>query len=378
MRKLATIQKITKLTPIKGKDRIEVATILDWEVIVQKEQFKVDDLVVYCEYDTILPQVPEFEFLRARCFSPKWNGFRIRNMKMAGVFSSGIVFPLDILPKKIKIKENVDVTNVLGVVKYDPEKRMELPSKKRSKLVKWLLKDPFLRAIYMKLFLTKTKGQDYPADISKANEVNIQNIFSIIKREFPDELFYKTEKIEGQAATYEYRRDAKKPWYKFFAKEESFKVYSHNIQKKVVDNSNWWSIAKEYSMWAKLKKVGFNVAIQGEIVGPGIQKNIYSLTRLKFYVYRVKNLDTGKYLEFAELIQFCADNFLTTVPILQVGVQLPETVKEIIEDSNGTTLCSEGDRSQKREGVVWRSVRDQRVGFKARSPKYLIWWDGKE
>ena len=62
MRKLASIQRIKSLEPIEGKDRIELCTILGWDVIVQKGEFKEGDLVVYCEYDTVLPIKPEFEF----------------------------------------------------------------------------------------------------------------------------------------------------------------------------------------------------------------------------------------------------------------------------------------------------------------------------
>ena len=49
MRKLASIQRVVDLQPIEGKDRIEVATILGWTVIVQKGQFKIGDLCIYIE-----------------------------------------------------------------------------------------------------------------------------------------------------------------------------------------------------------------------------------------------------------------------------------------------------------------------------------------
>jgi RNA ligase (TIGR02306 family) len=107
-RKLAYVAKIKDLQPIKGKDRIELATILGWEVIVQKNEYKIGDLVIYCEYDTILPVRPEFEFLRSRCYSAKWNGFRIRNMRLSGIFSQGIIFPISILGEVLSIN-NKDI-----------------------------------------------------------------------------------------------------------------------------------------------------------------------------------------------------------------------------------------------------------------------------
>ena len=75
MRKLASIQKIVDISPIEGADSIEVAQILGWKVVVKKGEFKIGDLVVYCEIDSILPEKPEFEFLRDR-------KFRIRTIKL--------------------------------------------------------------------------------------------------------------------------------------------------------------------------------------------------------------------------------------------------------------------------------------------------------
>ena len=86
MRKLASIQKIEWIRPIEGKDRIVLAGILGWQVIVKKDEFQVGDLCVYVEIDSQLPEKPEYEFLR-----PK--KFRIRTMKMGGVLSEGICLP---------------------------------------------------------------------------------------------------------------------------------------------------------------------------------------------------------------------------------------------------------------------------------------------
>ena len=126
MRELAVIARIEKLEPIAKKDRIELATVQNYPVIVQKGVHKVGDLVVYVFYDAVLPQKPEFEFLRARCWSNLYQGFRIKNMAMGGVYSSGIIFPLSILPDGFDVKEGKNVEKELGVVKYDPEAYREM------------------------------------------------------------------------------------------------------------------------------------------------------------------------------------------------------------------------------------------------------------
>ena len=164
MRDLAKIAVIQTLRPIEGKDRIELATVENYPVIVGKNEFQVGDLVVFCEYDTILPVRPEFEFLRKRCWSEGFQGFRIKNMKMSGEYSSGIVFNTSILPESTKVKEGVDVTEILGVQKYDVEElkeRATSSTKKRSRFMKMLLRYSFFR----KLFLKKRVNKNYPATV---------------------------------------------------------------------------------------------------------------------------------------------------------------------------------------------------------------------
>ena len=99
-RKLASIQRIVSLSPIKDADLIEKAVVLGWELVVaKKDKFKVGELCVYVEIDSILPSKPEFEFLRER-------KFRIRTIKLKGQVSSGIIFPLTILENYGKIIRN--------------------------------------------------------------------------------------------------------------------------------------------------------------------------------------------------------------------------------------------------------------------------------
>ena len=89
MRKLASIKTVGQIIPIEGRDKIELAIIDGWSVIVKKDEFSVGSQCVYVEIDSILPEKEEFEFLRSK-------QFRIKTMKMAGVVSSGIAFPLSI------------------------------------------------------------------------------------------------------------------------------------------------------------------------------------------------------------------------------------------------------------------------------------------
>jgi len=115
MRKLASIQVIKELHPIEGADKIEVAKVLGWQLIVKKGEFSVGDRVVYIEIDSVLPDKPQFEFFRAR-------GTRVRTIRLRGVVSQGLCLPLSILPPidNMALNEGVDVTNILEIEKYEP------------------------------------------------------------------------------------------------------------------------------------------------------------------------------------------------------------------------------------------------------------------
>lgn len=94
MHDLSTISVIQEIIPIEGKDRIVLATVENYHSIVQKDEFRPGDKVIYVYYDSILPVRPEFEFLRKRCWSEKYQGFRIRPMKMGSTVSEGLVLSL--------------------------------------------------------------------------------------------------------------------------------------------------------------------------------------------------------------------------------------------------------------------------------------------
>ena len=54
MRQLASIKVISDIAPIEGKDRIVLATVDGWRVIVKKDEFRVGDKCVYIEIDSAL------------------------------------------------------------------------------------------------------------------------------------------------------------------------------------------------------------------------------------------------------------------------------------------------------------------------------------
>jgi len=366
MRQLASVQKIESLSPIKGKDRIELARIQGWDVIVGKGTHKVGDLVVYIQYDTVLPERPEFEFLRSRCWNKRYKGFRIRNMSMAGVFSQGIVFPTSILIKD-SYKEGKDVTDELGVIRYAPEELFEnsKSNNNQSGLYRFFMRYGWFRKLFGKTW--KEKKGKFPENIKKTDENNVQAVFNSLPK---DHTWTVTEKIEGQSVTC----SVESIKLGFFTKRD-YKVFSRNCF--VGEGaSNWGKVSKKYNIKQKLLKEKTKYTIQGEIAGPGIQKNIYGLPELTLFVFSVIETDTGYKLPYDLMIELCDKWGLRYVPIISTGFTLPETSDELILMSNGSSVV-ENDHKQIREGVVFRSEQNPRLSFKARSPEYLKWWDKK-
>jgi len=178
VRKLATIERISAINPIPDADQIERATIRGWNIVVKKGDHKVGDLIVYCEIDSLMPEKPEFEFLRSR-------GFRIRTIKLRGQVSQGIIFPLSIIPDLTifadgttmangeYIVEGLDVTEFLGITKYDPPIPAELSGQVLG---------------------------NFPSHSIKTDEERIQNLIDHYE-DYRKEEWIATEKVDGTSMT---------------------------------------------------------------------------------------------------------------------------------------------------------------------------------
>ena len=97
MSKLASVQVITDIKPIQDADNIVLAFVLGWQVVIKKDEFNVGDKVCYIQIDTVVPELPEYEFLRER-------KFRVRTIKLRKTLSQGIIFPISILENYGKLE----------------------------------------------------------------------------------------------------------------------------------------------------------------------------------------------------------------------------------------------------------------------------------
>ena len=358
MRHLATIRNIASIRPIPGADKIEVTQVDGWECVVAKaDKFKVGDKVVYIEIDSIVPERPEFEFLRDR-------KFRVRTIKLRKQISQGLVLPLTILPEGKQYNINDDVTDILGIKKYDPQAEQEaklLTANNTYKTKIWYPKF-LMRFKWFRNLIIKPKKGNFPSWIVKTDEERIQNktaMFNIEKENGTK--FIVTEKIDGQSGTYFLERIGKKKY--------EFGVCSRNIRLSKPTDSSYWTIAKQFEIEKCLKSLigDYNrIVLQGEIIGTGIQGNKYKVDGYDFYAFNL--IIDGKKINTVEMTSFLTLYGIKSVPIVEENMELKESVQDMVEYSKGKSVLLP---SQKREGVVIRNY-ERNISFKVINPDFLL------
>jgi len=333
-RKLASVVKVLDIQHIAGADAIEVATVKGWKVVVKKNEFKVGDLAVYYEIDSFLPVTPQFEFLRKSSYK-KMNdkeGFRLKTIKLKGQLSQGLLTPI---PKGLLVpaQEGDDLTELLGIIKYEPPIPAELAG--------------------------EIKGS-FPSFIPKTDEVRIQNFESEVGIPLANERVYITEKIDGTSFT-------------CYVKDGEFGVCGRNWELKETEGNSLWRMANKLNLREKLLSLKRNIAFQGELFGSGINGNWYKLNDHQHMFFTGYDIDNQKRLPFNELLNIFEVLELSSVPVIDYVTKIPDgTQAEIVEymllyaESN-----SHINDAVENEGIVVRGL-EKEFSFKAISNKWLL------
>ncbi|MBV5347782.1 hypothetical protein JZU46_06175 [bacterium] len=276
----------------------------------------------------------------------------------------------------MKIKEGLDLTKILNIQKYDPRPENVDPVKvnKHNAFVNYMLGYHLFRKVYRLVMPGKTKG-NFPTFIPKTDETRLQNSPALVRKNVGKE-FYFTEKLDGSSATFFYNNKlAGKKW-GMFKKDlgDGFGVCSRNLRLVHKNSSYWWHIALNNQMEENLKGMvsflGFNLALQGEIIGPGIQENKYKRDRLEFYCYSIFNINTQKYVPYYDKIEICNKFDIPTVPRVKIFTLTDEhDVPFFVELSKRKSVLNKDVLA---EGVVGRSVEDDAVSFKVINPEWLL------
>jgi RNA ligase (TIGR02306 family) len=364
MRKLATVRTIKELTPIDGADLIELATVDGWKVVVKKDEFNVGSLCIYFEIDSFLPDGnPAWQHLvdkHPRVFEGK-RGHKLKSVKLRGQLSQGFLIPITYeietkwfhtflnLDNVRSLQEGDDVTEILGIVKYEAPMPAELAGQIRG---------------------------NFPSFIKKTDQERCQNLEHEIFVENKDAVYEVSIKLDGTSFTGYFNRGIEG-------------VCGRNWELKIDDSNAFNTLVLmfiESGLRDALREFGGNYAVQAELLGPGIQKNREGLKTHKLFIFDIYDIDNGCYVppfkrhEILNMLYVHGLNktMVAHVPIIHEAIKLSEInyrggYRSNIDSVDKLLIYAEGPslHNPVREGLVYKRS-DGAFSFKSISNRFLL------
>ena len=349
-RKLASIAEITYIKPIEGADAIECAVVNGgWPVVIRKGEYKVGDVAIYLEIDSWVPH--ELAPFLSKGQEPReYNGVkgeRLKTVKLRGQVSQGLLLPLSTWGPKNRpwtigeegFDVGTDLTEYLGIQKWEPP----IPAQLQGVM----------------------KG-NFPNFLPKTDQERCQNLRKEIFETFLDEIYEVTTKLDGSSMT-------------VYVRDGEVGVCSRNIDLIETEGNSFWKAAREQNIVEALLEAcaakGEEYAIQGELIGEGIQGNPEKLTGQRFYLFDIYSITEDRYLSPSERYSIL-DKLnmngasIEHVPIVNGVMNVTGhfgTIEELLEFAEGQSL----NPQTKREGVVFKSHGSD-FTFKAIANSYLL------
>lgn len=380
MRKLVTYRVINKIEPILKADYIELAHVDGWQVIVRKGDYKVGDVVLYCEVDSFVPHEIA-PFLTKEGKEPSEykgiKGERVKTTKLFKTLSQGLILPASLLPRESNFPLNEDVSKELGVIKWEePEVQEEPKTSKRSN--------------------KPTSGTaPFPEDFPKTDQERVQNLPFVYEKPIDkddvelyrlahDCTYEVTEKLDGTSCSIRLAKDQKHievfSRNKQILNEGAGTIYGYIAEKYNMRNKlrKWTLKDRIKSLFSKeglpVRKEGFaGYVFQGEIIGPKVQGNRYGLTDLEFYVYDVYDTYTNTYLTPERVCIICKELNFKHVPVKEEEFKLENsTLDDLLNKADFESVFKPRDKSVLAEGIVLKANLSRRFSFKVISNNYLL------
>lgn len=358
MSNLASIEKILKIESIPDASNIELAFVLGWQVVVKKNEFKVGDLCVYIQIDTVVPEKEEFEFLRER-------KFRVRTIKLRKQLSQGLIGTIETFLHTTdygKFKEGKDVTELIGVQKYEKPDNNPIIEKPRMPKIwykKWIYL--FKYNILYKFFpalLPKTRTPFPKNLVSITDEERIQNIPRTLT-DYEAKVFHAREKLDGSSITIIHNR--------VFGKSK-FRICSRRFE--LHDKKNdWYRVFVDTDFERHIKALveyygTDDIIVQGECIG-----------KFNGNHHNLKNDEIRLFNIFVDGKRLLPISFETVTTKLNIPVCPFYGTFIMTFDMNTILKLSEGpdclNPSVPREGLVWRCI-DDGFSFKVINNAYLL------
>lgn len=361
-RKLVTRRVISDVYEHPNADALELARIDGWQVVVRKGEFVRGDACCFFEIDSWLPVDDErFEFLAKSGVTKEPSGrerIRLRTVKLRKQLSQGLALPWELFPELHQLPEleGVDLSEHLDVIKYERPEPQD----------------------------TDAVGH-FPDCIPKSDEERIQNVWDEFSTEYKDVQFIPTLKLDGSSCTVAYFGLNMDEYWK---NEDSYDDFLENtgtkigevavctkkLQLKYDESSHYWKAVLSSGAVDAVIELGHigNFAIQGEVMGPGIQGNKEKFNNFQFYAFALFDIDRQVYVEWSQAKKQLEGLGVQCVPDLIIMATEPfkafDTLDDLLKFSDGPSI-----NAKHREGIVWKSVGiEDQVSFKAISNKYLL------
>lgn len=409
-RKLVTVRQIGSIEDIPGADLIKKAMVEGWPVVVKAGEFHVGDLCVFFEVDSYLPMDDaRFKFLEKNAIN--WEdipGARLKTIRLRKQLSQGLALPVSIFPE---ITEHLDLlgmyekynhleeiremnfTGLLGIMKWDKPVNAQLAGMAKGSFPSFLRKSDQERCQNMgaQIFGYEDTHDTVPMDVSKIPEdaildmidrgdllaiggsVDGPNYYRVRKAQASRDTRYEvTLKMDGSSMTV-YRHK--------YGDEVIEGVCSRNLDLKMEGNDeNAFVKMANAGIFEVLRHEKPGIALQGELMGPGIQGNRENFKADRFFVYNVFDINKGEFMNprerkglIAELNSIARKNEINVViehvPTLHFNVTLEELKISNMEDLLAFAI-GPSMNNQVREGVVFKAM-DGSHQFKAISNLYL-------
>jgi RNA ligase (TIGR02306 family) len=344
-RKMATIRKIEEVKAIPNADKIVAYRVGGWWVVDSIGKYVVGDLVVYAEPDSFIPTAIAPYLTKPGHYAKTFEdveGERLRTVKLRGQLSQGLLLPVEVdndqfggvvhlVKGKYCVEEGMDVSELLGIVKYEA---------------------PIPAAL-----AGEVKGM-FPSVIPKTDQERIQNLTAELEVWKTEGLTWEvTEKLDGSSMT-------------VYVIDGEVGVCSRNLDLRPNKDNSLWRAAYKHDLPTKLSTIQRNIAIQGELIGNGIQGNMYKMRDQDFYVYDIYDIDAGRYFTPMERQAFVTEYKLNHCPVLNASAKVDTlTVDSLLQMAEGKSVMIEN--GPEREGLVFK-CNEKQVSFKAISNRFLI------
>jgi len=357
---IVEVCRIKNICHHPAADKLDLSIVKGWQVVVGRDQFKEDDLIVYIPMDAVIPTELADEW-NVRNYLGGQNKDRVRCARLRGEMSYGLI-----MPNSNNWAEGEDVAKHFGITKHIPPLRV-------------------------------TAADAAPRDIMFPEFTDVENINNFPEAFVDGEEVIVTEKIDGscdrigfsitrdgdidiKAGSMSYKRTmpllwdlpSNPYWYPLTTEPvvKLLKFYSGIMKKEFEDNN----------------LIERNITLFGEVYGGSIRGGHKSMdygtpTAYGFAAYGLKVDDI--FIDWNKLQSLCARFRVPTVPVIaKITFNMEELKKLVI--GNSLLAQQNGKIEHIREGIVIYPIkerRDPKLGrciLKMLNPDFLIMKNKRE